>query len=130
EKLYLSSSEIRRNYGQPVYYKPSRFIEEIKDDLEMIQSYHTPAFSNKYTKESNEVYMREKTRESVLNKKASKKEASSKVFQVGDTVNHSKWGRGMIVQIKESDDGNELVIAFDKKGLKKLNQDYAPIVKV
>lgn len=130
EKLYLTSSEIRRNYGQPVYYKVSRFIDEIKDDLEIISTYHTPSFSNKYTRESNEMYMREKTRESVLNKKPIKKEASSKNFQVGDTINHSKWGRGMIVQIKESDDGNELVIAFDKKGLKKLNQDYAPITKV
>lgn len=130
QKLYLTSSEIRRNYGQPVYYKPSRFIEEIKDDLEIIGNYHTPAYASKYAKESNEQYMREKTRESVLSKKPEKREASSKIFQVGDTVNHSKWGRGMIVQIKESEDGNELVIAFDKKGLKKLNQDYAPIVKV
>lgn len=130
EKLYLTSSEIRRNYGQPVYYKVSRFIDEIKDDLEIISTYHTPSFSNKYTKQSNEMYMREKTRESVLNKKPVKKEASSETFQVGDTIKHSKWGRGMIVQIKKSEDGNELVIAFDKKGLKKLNQDYAPIVKV
>ncbi|MGO3018876.1 MAG: ATP-dependent helicase, partial [Anaerococcus sp.] len=130
EKLYLTSSEIRRNYGQPVYYKVSRFIDEIKDDLEIISTYHTPSFSNKYTKQSNEMYMREKTRESVLNKKPEKKKASSETFQVGDTIKHSKWGRGMIVQIKKSEDGNELVIAFDKKGLKKLNQDYAPIVKV
>ena len=36
----------------------------------------------------------------------------------------------MVVQVKENPDGNELVIAFDKKGLKKLNQDYAPITKV
>ncbi|MDD7305385.1 MAG: 3'-5' exonuclease [Peptoniphilaceae bacterium] len=130
EKLYLTSSEIRRNYGQPVYYRPSRFIEEIKDDLENIKTYHTPSFSRKFEKQTNEIYMREKTRESVFDKKLEKKQAANLIFQVGDTINHSKWGRGMIVQIRESEDGNELVIAFDKKGLKKLNQNYAPIVKV
>ena len=78
----------------------------------------------------NEDYMREKTRQSVLDlkKKAFKKDDST--YQVGDTIEHSKWGRGMVVQVKESPEGNELVIAFDKKGLKKLNQAYAPIKKV
>ena len=74
--------------------------------------------------------MREKARQSVLNLKAKAYKKDDSTYQVGDTVMHSKWGKGMVVQIKESEDGNELVIAFDKKGLKKLNQDYAPITKV
>ena len=73
--------------------------------------------------------MRDKARESVL-KKNTIKDSSKLSFKVGDSIIHSKWGKGMIVQIKESDEGNELVVAFDKKGLKKLNQDYAPIKKV
>ena len=74
--------------------------------------------------------MREKTRQSVLNTKLRKNENSNETYQVGDKIMHSKRGEGMIVQVKESNDGNELVVAFDKKGLKKLNQDYAPIYKV
>ncbi len=31
EKLYMTSSQVRRNYGKISYYKPSRFIDEIKD---------------------------------------------------------------------------------------------------
>lgn len=130
EKLYLTSSEIRRNYGQPVYYKPSRFLSEIKDNIEIIRSNATPAFTRRYEIHTNEDYMREKTRESVLKKKEKIKENSSQDFKIGDQVEHTKWGRGMIVQVKKADDGNELVVAFDKKGLKKLNQDYAPIKKV
>ena len=129
EKLYLTSSEIRRNYGQPVFYKPSRFLDEISSKVKTIESYKTPAFQRKYEKLSNQAYMTEKTRESVLKKNKKNIDSASASFKVGDKIIHTKWGEGMIVQIKESDDGNELVVSFDKKGLKKLNQNYAPISK-
>lgn len=129
EKLYLTSSEIRRNYGQPVFYKPSRFLDEISSKVKTIESYKTPAFQRRYEKLSNQAYMTEKTRESVLKKNKKNIDSASASFKVGDKIIHTKWGEGMIVQIKESDDGNELVVSFDKKGLKKLNQNYAPISK-
>ena len=131
EKLYLTSSQVRRSYGKPVYYKPSRFLDEIRQNINELESSSTPAFASRsFERASNEEYMREKTRQSVFNQKLQQKEASDESFKVGDKVSHSKWGEGTIVQIKESTDGNELVVAFDKKGLKKLNQDYAPISKV
>lgn len=131
EKLFLTSAQMRRNYGKVTYYKPSRFIDEIKDLIKKETSREYIDYKSKsYEQAMNEDYMREKTRQSVLDlkKKAFKKDDST--YQVGDTIEHSKWGRGMVVQVKESPEGNELVIAFDKKGLKKLNQAYAPIKKV
>lgn len=131
EKLFMTSSQVRRNYGKVTYYKPSRFIDEIKGLIKKESNKEYIAYNSKsYERAMNEDYMREKARQSVLNlnKKSFKKDDST--YQVGDTIEHSKWGRGMVVQVKESSEGNELVIAFDKKGLKKLNQDYAPIKKV
>lgn len=131
EKLYLTSSEVRRSYGKPVYYKTSRFIDEIKSNVKELQnSTFSSINSRTYERASNEDYMREKTRQSVLDTKLKKHENSDEKYQVGDKIMHSKWGEGMVVQIKENEDCNELVVAFDKKGLKKLNQDYAPIYKV
>ena len=131
EKLYLTSSEVRRAYGQPIYYKTSRFIDEIRENIKELENKSFASFSSRsFERASNEDYMREKTRQSVLDTKLKKHENSDETYQVGDKVVHSKWGQGMVVQIKESEDGNELVVAFDKKGLKKLNQDYAPIYKV
>ena len=131
EKLYLTSSQVRRNYGKVTYYKPSRFIEEIDDQIKKQTNKEFIDFNSRtYERSLNEDYMREKARQSVLNLKAKAYKKDDSTYQVGDTVMHSKWGKGMVVQIKESEDGNELVIAFDKKGLKKLNQDYAPITKV
>ena len=131
EKLYLTSSQVRRNYGKVTYYKPSRFIEEIDDQIiKQTNKEYIDFNSSTYERSLNEDYMREKARQSVLNLKSKAYKKDDSTYQVGDTVMHSKWGKGMVVQIKESEDGNELVIAFDKKGLKKLNQDYAPITKV
>ena len=131
EKLYMTSSQVRRNYGKVSYYKPSRFIDEIKKLIHKEENKEYINYNSRaYEKSMNEDYMREKARQSVLDlKKKSFKKDDSK-YKVGDNVEHSKWGRGLVVQVKESLDGNELVIAFDKKGLKKLNQDYAPIKKV
>lgn len=130
EKLYLSSAEVRRQYGKPVYYRPSRFLTELEGSIRKIDQDKTPSFTPYESKiKTNEDYMRDKARESVF-KKNTVKDSSNLSFKVGDSIIHSKWGKGMIVQIKESDEGNELVVAFDKKGLKKLNQDYAPIKKV
>ncbi|WP_416335267.1 ATP-dependent helicase [Anaerococcus sp. DFU013_CI05] len=131
EKLYLTSSEVRRAYGKPVYYKTSRFIDEIKSNIKELQNSSFSSFNSRtYERASNEDYMREKTRQSVLDTQLKKNENSDESYQVGDKIMHSKWGEGMVVQVKENEDGNELVVAFDKKGLKKLNQDYAPIYKV
>lgn len=131
EKLFLTSSKSRRNYGKPIFYKPSRFVDEIIDKVIVEEDSSSYGYtSREYEKAMAEDYMREKTRQSVLNKKLVKTDASDSDFQVGDKIRHSKWGMGTIVQIKKQDKGNELVVAFDKKGLKKLNQDYAPIEKV
>ena len=131
EKLFLTNSKSRRNYGKPIFYKPSRFVDEIIDKVIVEEDSSSYGYtSREYEKAMAEDYMREKTRQSVLNKKLVKTDASDNDFQVGDKIRHSKWGMGTIVQIKEQDKGNELVVAFDKKGLKKLNQDYAPIEKV
>lgn len=131
EKLYLTSSEVRRAYGKPIYYKTSRFMDEIRSNIKELENKSFATFNSRsFERASNEDYMREKTRQSVLDTKLKKHENSDETYQVGDKVVHSKWGQGMVVQIKESEDGNELVVAFDKKGLKKLNQDYAPIYKV
>ena len=131
EKLYLTSSEVRRAYGKPIYYKTSRFMDEIRSNIKELENKSFATFNSRsFERASNEDYMREKTRQSVLDTKLKKRENSDETYQVGDKIVHSKWGQGMVVQIKESEDGNELVVAFDKKGLKKLNQDYAPIYKV
>jgi DNA helicase-2/ATP-dependent DNA helicase PcrA len=52
-------------------------------------------------------------------------------FNSGDKVSHAKWGIGTIVQIKGSGDDTELQIAFPAPvGIKRLLAGFAPITKV
>ncbi|NLY66402.1 MAG: hypothetical protein GX069_02450, partial [Tissierellia bacterium] len=48
-------------------------------------------------------------------------------ISTGRKVRHNKWGIGTIVQIKDSKDDKELVVAFDGVGLKRLLLSIAPI---
>lgn len=46
---------------------------------------------------------------------------------MGDKVQHKKWGVGTVVQVAEQENDKELVIVFDKEGLKRLLLSLAPI---
>ena len=51
-------------------------------------------------------------------------------FKAGDRVLHKKFGEGMVVSVTEREGGDELVISFEKKGIKKLNKNLAPIKRI
>ena len=57
----------------------------------------------------------------------SKKSSHGKNINVGDKVKHKIFGKGMVVQKKEKNGDFEVVISFDKKGLKRLMLSVAPI---
>ena len=129
KKLYLTSAKTRRNYGQSINYKRSEFIDEIIDELNIIDFYKTPTYSSR-NKYDSQTFMTDRLKRSIANKKKRIEKARSEELKVGDKIKHTKWGEGMVVQINESDDGNELIVSFENKGLKHLNQNYAPIEKV
>ncbi|MCI5839185.1 MAG: 3'-5' exonuclease [Peptoniphilaceae bacterium] len=134
EKLFITSSETRRIYGNVMVYKQSRFIDEIRDKIvEKPLAIHKKTFVNNSFNFENVKHAieKEKIRESILNKKKkiNIEKSKEKSFSVGDKIKHKKRGIGMVVMIKDTEDGKELTISFEKKGIKKLNQNYAPIEK-
>lgn len=52
------------------------------------------------------------------------------LFKVGDTVQHPKFGKGVIREITGSGDGARLHVVFPIFGEKVLSQSIAPIVKI
>lgn len=138
KQLFITSAKIRTIYGKTNYSMPSRFIREMGDSIEK-----TPAHNNKLIVDKN--YSSGKTsirsnRERLgantknllggLNArpKAEEKHGELAAVKIGDKVRHKKWGEGTIVQIKDKGNGdNELTIAFDSEGLKRLLQSIAPI---
>ena len=48
----------------------------------------------------------------------------------GDRVSHSKWGSGMVVSVKDTDDGQEVKVAFAGAGVRSLLTKYAVLKKL
>ena len=51
-------------------------------------------------------------------------------FKAGDRVNHKKWGVGTIVAVKDTEDGQEVKVAFNGGGIRSLLTKYAVLQKV
>lgn len=148
KKLYLSSAYARRVYGSFMVSEPSRFIEELGDSIEREElpqkssseyeyaSNDRATVGHAYRKgfadpEMRKEYDRQRARikEMIIADKAKREKASSSNFRVGDKVRHKKFGLGTIVSVLASPEGDELTVAFDDKGIKRLRADIAPIVK-
>lgn len=133
QRLFISSCENRMTYGQNNRAMESRFIGEIKEAIEdKSQRKEVDPYDEYYDIGFN--YLEEK-------KKDVKEALSGRVKEIqsgqdgwnyrpGDRVRHKKFGTGMIVQVKELENGKELLINFDRAGLKRLASNVAPLEKI
>lgn len=107
--LYLTNAKKRMRYGSYEYNSPSKFLDEIPDDL----------IDNKKEEKSFTVEVEESINVYNYNKKSHR-------YKVGQEVVHSRWGRGKIIKVSDNND-LELTIDFGKGSPKTLLEKYAPI---
>jgi len=118
EKVYLTRAWKRTIYGRDAYNSPSRFIEEIPERyLESSQAGKREEKSSFFGKTSGNLFN-------------SPKPSGGETFNLGDKVEHNKWGEGLVISVKGSGDEAEVSVAFPDQGIKKLISRYAPIKKV
>jgi len=106
--LYLTSAQERLLFGETWQNGASRFIEEIPDDLlNSISEVEDGDVTGTVTVD----------------------EDLEHIYQVGQTVNHPKWGPGEILGI--SGKGSEVIIkiSFESGVEKELMAKYAPLTK-
>lgn len=115
DHLILSRAKLRTIYGRSNYTQESTFMTEIPDDL---LEHNTP-FKREFTNGPKRRATR--TRTFTNNEGVS--------FQVGDKVEHPKFGEGLITQVKGSGESEELDIIFQSVGPKRLLANFAPIKK-
>jgi DNA helicase-2/ATP-dependent DNA helicase PcrA len=108
KRLYLTSAEERLIFGENWYNGPSRFIAEIPANL---------VKADMAAKDDDKIDIGEVPEDFEFN------------FNVGDTINHPKFGTGEITGI--SGKGSELMIQVDfiSSGEKLLMAKYAPLTK-
>lgn len=128
EALYLTNAFSRTLYGRTQYNRPSRFVEEIDQELLEIEGMRptpkkTPVFAKKTA-----AYSYKQTETAVVSSKsATGGEKNS--WKPGDKVKHKKWGLGTVVRVSGTSKDLELDVAFPSQGVKRLLAAFAPIEK-
>jgi DNA helicase-2/ATP-dependent DNA helicase PcrA len=107
ERLYLLHAWSRSLWGGLNYNPASRFLAEIPDEIVRVPGAHQPATNS----------VRSRTRGTDPND-----------FSVGQEVEHSRWGRGIILEILRSASGLEATVNFPAAGgEKRLDLTLAPL---
>ncbi|MDH6363186.1 DNA helicase-2/ATP-dependent DNA helicase PcrA [Enterococcus sp. PF1-24] len=137
EKLYLTNAYSRTLYGRTQYNRPSRFIDEIDEDLleNFGQAFTTTApaqtFNPRVFKENNvakTTSFATPAKPATTSKIATGGENAD--WQVGSKVKHKKWGIGTVVRLGGTAKDIELDIAFPEQGIKRVLAAFAPIEKI
>lgn len=138
EKLFLSSTKMRTIYGNTVTYPPSRFLQEIPARLvKTIKRQERFSALENFKQVSEKYSARPQKPASTFNlhsfmpqKPAAAAGGTGTRFNTGDRVSHSKWGEGMVVNVKDSPDGQEVKVAFAGAGVRSLLTKYAVLKKL
>lgn len=137
QRLYLTCATSRLLFGKMTSNAPSRFLEEIPEELiddVSPQRGHsifgggawgrTPISDGRTQDAVGAVRSRMRT-------VTSNEGQGATDYQLGDKVSHNKWGIGTVVTVTGSGDDTELHIAFSAPtGIKRLLARFAPITKV
>ncbi|EME8184224.1 DNA helicase PcrA [Enterococcus faecium] len=127
EALYLTNAFSRTLYGRTQYNRPSRFVEEIDQELLEIEGMRpTPKKTPVFVKKTAYSYKQPETAV-VSSKSATGGEKNS--WKPGDKVKHKKWGLGTVVRVSGTSKDLELDVAFPSQGVKRLLAAFAPIEK-
>ncbi len=111
-KLYLSLAQSRMLHGQTRYNIPSRFLDEIPEDL---------------IKKLNS--MKKLDIISTPTKLASRSESKHEI-KIGSSVNHPKFGQGVVTGYEGNEDDLRVQIKFATQGVKWLAMEFAKLTKI
>ena len=128
KKLYITSVQSRRRFNEFQTKAESRFIEEMENKYKDESPNKEVSFRESFNTKIVDDYRTEAS--ASITKKQSQVAKNNEKYRAGDKVKHKKFGTGVIVGIVEKENGDELTINFDKKGLKKLNSSLAPLTRV
>ncbi len=116
KKLYLCNASCRRQFGNTVYNKPSRFIEEIPSKyIENIEPKKVAISSSPSIKSMLSSKSANMSLKDYFDQKPSNK---SLEFEVGDTVRHMKYGSCKVLEIKPAGADFEVKIETSAKEVK------------
>lgn len=120
-RLYLTRAYQRMLWGRTQYNQESRFIKEISPELLTDQ----PDGSERMAKSAPAARPNHKSPAPLPRPKG-----EELLINLGDKVQHAKFGTGVVVKTTGTGEDMEVSIAFPGQGIKNLILKYAPIKKV
>jgi DNA helicase-2/ATP-dependent DNA helicase PcrA len=114
KRLYLLRSYRRNLFGGSTANPPSRFLQDISPHLisprGLWEKSPAPVASPDFDRDSRPLI--------------------TLTLKVGDHVRHSKFGAGIVMNCSPTRDDQELTVAFEEAGVKKLLASLAPLEKI
>jgi DNA helicase-2/ATP-dependent DNA helicase PcrA len=118
KRLFLLRSYRRSLFGGSTANPPSRFLQDITPHLisprGLWEESPTPVASPDFNRDSQPLLQ----------------PSSNLELKVGDYVCHSKFGPGIVMNCLPTRDDQELTVAFEEAGVKKLLASLAPLEKI
>jgi len=112
KELYISNATTRTVFGRTSSYLPSRFIDEIPEELVdgLRAKRKVPDDIKRHVPQHMSVTSRPVTKPIVRNEVIAD-------WKVGDTAIHSKWGNGKVINVAGEGAGMKLTIEFPTQGV-------------
>ena len=157
EILYITNAKKRTLYGHTEYAIPSRFIDEIPEDLYTeegvdnlnLRKRKSKVFLDNEYSQAEGIIARtggifgdipsksfskpnfgmsvNSFLSNINGASAVKPKETNKDYEVGMTVKHKKFGVGVILKIEPEGDDTKLEIQFEKFGFKRLMANFTPL---
>jgi DNA helicase II / ATP-dependent DNA helicase PcrA len=116
QRLYLTHAWSRTLFGSSSFNPPSRFLGEIPSEL--LRAIDESEFGGGSDGSVSSI------REAVQGVRELPQVAA------GDTVEHDRWGEGVVLAVNGSGTEAEVTVRFDDAGEKRLLLAYAPLKRV
>jgi DNA helicase-2/ATP-dependent DNA helicase PcrA len=140
ERLYLTHAWSRTLYGSTQYNPPSRFLDELPDQLvERVEGNRRPSRRRRgdagYELGSyglaGGASGRDRIVESAMASTATSSTGAETLgLRVGDDVRHEKFGEGVVLLIEGVGDKTEALVNFAGQGEKRLLLSWAPLERI
>ena len=115
QRLYLSYAQSRMLHGQIRYGIPSRFLDEIPEEL---------------LKRLNATASPVKSADQNFQPAAASSQKNAMPWKVGQSVAHAKFGQGVVVSYEGNSNDLRVQVNFGKAGMKWLALEYAKLEKI
>ncbi len=124
KELYISNATTRTVFGRTSSYLPSRFIDEIPEELVdgLRAKRNVPDDIKRHVPQHMSVTSRPVTKPIVRNEVIAD-------WKIGDTAIHSKWGNGKVINVAGEGAGMKLTIEFPTQGVRVVMAKFAPVKK-